>query len=289
MTDRRNAENAALRENIAELEKAGNDYADLMLMDTTVHVDMEKITAAFHLPPAADEAFRDWSAPAPQLIESLNLDLTYDRFDQQFSVSTGGVVFDNGYGLAFAAPHAIRGEEGKFHDIDIFTTGANGRPHMRRIGPSPTEHVQGFFNQCGVPVPMTPDRAEWESVVPTLALAMRGVVTAQKSTIVSPTQELLVSEQTVATHGDNGESGWLKEVSLQVVEYEDMAVRSLEAVLRTGSPFEAPRFRGVYAHNTPRALLATPQASGGELVPLSPQLTEHVASITEAVRAANWL
>lgn len=67
--ERRKTENAALRQGIAELERLGNDYADLMLMDTEVHIDLNDMEAMFTLPPRAAEAFQDMKVLRPDIMQ----------------------------------------------------------------------------------------------------------------------------------------------------------------------------------------------------------------------------
>lgn len=284
-------EQNALQQAIYSLEQLGNEYTDLMLMDSVVHVDLKDMEAMFTLPREVAEAFAYIGAPTPQLISTMGLDLQYDRALQQFSISKGAAVFDNGYGLAFTDPIPAMNSEDTAHNVDLFRYDENGVFRFQRIMPIATEQMQNFFQQCGIDIPLAPYPASWEAIGPVLSIAQQHTVTAQRASLVSPHHELRVVDQIIENVPalskddmrryppswlprttqfeepdifDNSEStdtqGWLHETSLQVVDERDIAIKSIEVVLLTESPLERPAFRGLYTHDKPRKFV-TPTKS----------------------------
>lgn len=302
--ERRRYENTALRQSIADVERLGSSYADLMLMDTTVHIDLDDMQAMFTLPPKTADVFQYIGAPIPQLVDRMNLDLQYDRWERHFSILRGAVAFDNGYGIGFRAPKFIPLLGKTCHMLDVFRYDTKGNFQFQEVGPSPVADVQSFFAQCGIEIPMAPTRAAWGALAPTLDLAKHRVLTAQRTTPITATYELQVIEQIIESDPtlteedlapqasswlkkvndlrpsmlakaarETHEQAWLREVSLQVIDSRsDVGIRATEVVLITDSHFEEPRFQGIFAHSTPRTLVSSqrpPHPDTQKLTPLN--------------------
>jgi hypothetical protein len=152
--ERRAPLNTDLRNSIDQLENVSTVYADLLLMDTTVGVDMIGISGDFELPEMARHAFRSFHTRPPLHVTGMNLDLHYDRTGQQFDIHSGEVEFDNSYGLAFLDAEKITNQNEPYHPIRLFKRTGRGKITSQDLGLQPSSLVQDFFGQCGITLPL---------------------------------------------------------------------------------------------------------------------------------------
>lgn len=305
--EKRKPVNSALRESISRLETVGHDYAGLMLMDTPVNVDMIGVAGEFTPPKVAFEAFRRLKTRPPLKVTNMSLDLTYDRMAERFRIRRGEIGFDNSYGLAFLEPECVPHEDEMHHPMRLFRQNVRGKANSRGAGLKPTSFVHDFFRECGVDIPLSPHRADWESVMPMLAAAQTKAVTAIARKPLDRDHLLLVAEQTIQTaqpqtgRRSRRKPNWMQELSLQVVDYGGLSVRALEAVLRTNTRGQEPKFERLYEHSDAR-LLTPPGSAMHSAIPRveqtetesvelrpGPLLTPHIQMITTAIQTATDL
>lgn len=312
---------------IKTTEQLGNDYAELMLMDSRVHIDLDDMEAAFTLPPVIEEGFENIGVPKPHLISGMSIDLQYDRAIEQFSISNGVTVFDNGYGVVFADSEYIPETQSQKHRVDLFKIDEQGQPHFQLVMSIATEQMQNYFQQCGIHIPLSPYPATWDAINPILAIARQRTITARRTVPVSANHELQVIDQIIEAdplladedlqsepsawlkntmefkvydHANTEaaeESAWLREISVQLIEEKDMAVKAIEIVLASDSPLQQPTFRNMYAHQKPRRIASTrnsalndsllEQISDGEPITDEQDLIQNAVFIAQAVRAAS--
>lgn len=295
-----------LRNSIIQLEEAGNDYARFLPLHSVVSAEMINIEGDFAPPKVAFDAFKRLRTRPPLKVTGLNLDLSYDTGVRYFNIEHGEVDFDNGYGLAFLEPEVIASESEMHHPVKIFRRGAKGHVNTRGLGLTSASVVQDFFRECGVHISLSPHPAEWSSIMPMLAASQSKVVTATARTNLDPDRTLIVAKQTIETALPKASSGRkrkaerIQELSLQLVNYEGVAARSLEAVLRTNTRQRPPHFQALYEHSDARVLIPPKGALGRALCQndSSPEietvelkksrwLEPHIKAITAAVLSAS--
>lgn len=290
--ERRFQSNTELRNGIARLEAAGNDYAArLILLDTVVSAEMINIEGTFEPPKVAFDAFKRLRTRPPLKVTGMNLDLCYDTGVGHFNIEHGEVDFDNGYGIAFLEPEEIASEEEKHHQLKLFRRGARGHVNARGVGLTPTSLVQDFFRECGVNIPLAPHPAEWNSVMPMLTASQSKVVTATARTALDPAHVLIVAEQTIETtppkpnRGRRRKREWMQELSLQLVDYGGLSTRAFEAILRTGTVGSQARFQNLYEHTDARVMVP-PRGKLGRALGVD---TDFGKIETMELRKSQWL
>lgn len=309
--NRRANDNLELRQSIIDLSNLGTDHADISLMDATVTIGMNNIIGGLTLPVAADAAFHDVRAAAPHMVESINLELDYDRIEQHFSIVTGSAAFDNQRGLAFASRYQFE-PFGELHAMDLVSPLPSGKAKLDRIGLVAPDELQDFFASCGVEVPMTPVKAEWSALSGISQAAENRTTTAISTTLHSVSEELVITDSVVSSDphmfepDDHNASGskawrrdaaeqhmssraidarqaWVREVSLQIIDFAADVPTSLEAVLRSDDPLQQPKFAALYSHNLLE--LAKGSYAKFDTVLIAPSL-ERITRISKALRTS---
>lgn len=264
----------------------------MMLLDAPIQLDAEAIVGGFQLSDETVHAFQEIGLPGPNMVDSMNLTLQFDRSAQQFSVEKGGVVFDTSYGFVFSGPmESSNGnpEQQAVHAVHLFKGNEEGILNMSSIGYLPTTMVQDFFTNCGISTPMAPHKAHLSDIEPIVESAATINRTTRSTTLFDGPVELTLTENIVATAprtsfdeeaNQDLSPSWQKELSVRVTNYEADPAAAVEAVLRSKNPEDEPQFYGLYAHT---------EAATGNAELLEPKITtlRGLIKVLEAVPRFN--
>lgn len=268
-------ESADFRQAAHELGQAVTDFADISLADKAVTVRMRNIVAGIALPDGADAAFRQVGLESPDSLDSVSIEVGYDRFEQQFNILSGLANFNNRSALTFSKPY-LTPSHGVVHNLGFVQRPSPDERREQQIGIVRPEIVHFFFNSTGVDLPVAPAHATWETIGYVAGLAESQELSAHTVTPCNVNQEVRIEDHVILSQPriisdeetahsntrflgksakaqdefryDASRFGWMRETSLRVTDFRPQTPVCLEAVFRSTEPGKSPDLTEVTSH-----------------------------------------
>jgi hypothetical protein len=275
-----------LEEAIHKFDTAAPELATLCLFEAPLNMQLLDVGYGFPAPPGAVEDMRALGATDAAYIDSLDMDLVYNRADASYNLYELIVEYSGGVTATTNQPHMRVGRDDFFYMHSVLQAKGRKVKTLSHNTPVPITEVQDFLGESGIHIDEIPHPDGLGAILHSVNTASSRSVNMTRTVDIDDNLQIAVTEtveeadplaaRQSQTRGKNivpfstipddatpstdteGLSPVLqvfdhsRHISIELIHHNKKAVQSLSAVLTSASAYIQPK----YAVSTTRSVAA---------------------------------